>query len=281
MTAQLSDAALENLLAFWAEAGVDASLEDHPIDRLQQPKRAQVPGPRLVSSTATPTTAVGQMQAGALDAAVQQATELANAAQDLDALATAIARFEGCPLRYQGASQAVFGRGNPQAPVLVVGEGPGAEEDQQGQPFVGAAGRLLDRMLAAADLTAQVFITNTVYWRPPGNRTPTAEEQAVCMPFLSRTLALIQPQLVLLLGAAAARSVLRTETGITRLRGQWGEWRLPEGGLQVPVMPTLHPAFLLRQPQAKRMVWQDLLSLNARLKVDADGLKNAEKPSEE
>lgn len=280
MNTPLSNPELENLLAFWAESGVDACLEDHPIDRLQQPRRATVPGPRLVSSTDGPVTAVGQIQGPALDAAVQQATQLAAGAQTLDDLAAAIAGFEGCPLRYQGASQAVFGRGHADAAVLVVGEGPGAEEDQQGRPFVGAAGRLLDKMLAAAGLTDDVFITNTVYWRPPGNRTPTAEEQAVCAPFLNRTLALVQPRLVLLLGAAAARAVLRADTGITRLRGQWGEWRLAEGGVQVSVMPTLHPAFLLRQPQAKRLVWQDLLNLQARLKADPDGLKIAEKSSE-
>jgi uracil-DNA glycosylase, family 4 len=285
MVAMPSDAALENLLAFWAEAGVDACYEDQPVNRLAPPKRAQVPGPRLVSSDgALPAGqkafAPGQISAEALTRAVQDASQRAAAANSLEALAAAIASFEGCPLRDQGATQAVFGRGNPQAPVLIVGEGPGAEEDQQGEPFVGAAGRLLNRMLDAAELSDQVFITNTVYWRPPGNRPPTTEEQAICAPFLNRTLALIQPRAVLLLGAAAARSILRTETGITRLRGQWGEWQLPEGGIRAPVLPTLHPAFLLRQPQAKRMAWQDMLSLKAHLRTDGDGLKIAEKSVE-
>lgn len=266
MVAVHSDPALENLLAFWAEAGVDACYEDHAVNRVAEPRRAQVAPPRLAVQNTPAPSPLGQMSATDLDQAVQQATRLAQAAQTLDDLAAAIGGFEACPLRYQGASQSVFGRGNPQASVLVVGEGPGAEEDQRGEPFVGAAGRLLDRMLAAAGLTDQVFITNTVYWRPPGNRTPGADEQAICAPFVNRTLALIQPRMVLLLGAAAARSILRTETGITRLRGQWGEWRLPEGGVQAPVMPTLHPAFLLRQPQAKRLVWQDLLNLSAQLR---------------
>ena len=159
----------------------------------------------------------------------------------------------------------MFARGDPAAPVLIIGEGPGTEEDAQGAPFVGQAGRLLDRMLEAAGLTDRVFITNTVYWKPPGNRSPTAQEQAVCAPFVDRVCDLMRPRVVLLVGAAAARSVLGSEEGIMRLRGQWKDWHLPEGGFVVPVMPTLHPAFLLRQPQAKRQVWADLLALTARL----------------
>ena len=134
-----------------------------------------------------------------------------------------------------------------------------------GQPFVGKAGKLLDRMLAAAGLTGKVFITNTVFWRPPGNRTPTPQEQAVCAPFVERAFALLQPRAVLLLGAASAKSVLQTEEGIMKIRGQWREWRLNEGAVSAPVVPTLHPAFLLRQPQAKRLVWGDLLALSARM----------------
>ena len=158
---------------------------------------------------------------------------------------------------------------------MVIGEGPGADEDRLGQPFVGRAGKLLDRMLAAAGLTDKVFITNTVFWRPPGNRTPTPQEQAVCAPFVERAFALLQPKAVLLLGAAAAKSVLQTEDGIMKMRGQWREWRLAEGGVSAPALPTLHPAFLLRQPQAKRQVWADMLELAARL----DGQEKAQNPS--
>jgi uracil-DNA glycosylase family 4 len=164
-----------------------------------------------------------------------------------------------------GAKQAVFCRGNSEAEVLIIGEGPGAEEDERGQPFIGKAGQLLDRMLAEAGLEGRVFITNTVFWRPPGNRTPTAAEQSVCAPFVERAFALLQPKAVLLLGAAAARSVLTTDEGIMRMRGQWREWRLAEGAVSAPALPTLHPAFLLRQPIAKRDVWADLLSLASRI----------------
>ena len=120
-------------------------------------------------------------------------------------------------------------------------------------------------IVARPDRTGKVFITNTVFWRPPGNRTPTPQEQAVCAPFVERAFALLQPKAVLLLGAASAKSVLQTDEGIMKIRGQWREWRLNEGAVSAPVVPTLHPAFLLRQPQAKRLVWGDLLALSARL----------------
>lgn len=252
--------ALEAFLAFWAEAGVDTAYEDAPVDRMAAPAP---PPPVPVRPTAPATLAT----AGSADpaSAATEARALAAACADLDALAAAIAAFDGCPLKGMGARQAVFSRGRPDAPLMIIGEGPGAEEDARGQPFVGRAGQLLDRMLAAAGLADQVFITNTVFWRPPGNRTPSPDEQRVCAPFVERAFALVRPKAVLLLGAAAARSVLRAEEGVMKLRGQWRDWRLPEGAIEAPVMTTLHPAFLLRQPQAKGAVWADLLEVAARL----------------
>ena len=259
MNAEPSDiAAIESLLAFWADAGVDACFEDAPVDR------TYVAPPALKAvARATASVAAAPDAAGAAD----EARRLAAACETMNDLAAAIASFEGCPLRGMGARQSVFARGNPTAPVLIVGEGPGAEEDARGEPFVGKAGQLLDRMLAAAGLTDKVFITNTVFWRPPGNRTPTPAEQAICAPFVERAFAILRPRVVLLLGAAASKSVLQTDEGIMKLRGQWKEWRLPEGDISAPALPTLHPAFLLRQPQAKRAVWADLLSLAARLEA--------------
>jgi DNA polymerase len=256
----LDNTAVESLLAFWRDAGVDACLGDVPVDRtlVAAPPAAKAVARATVSVATTAETGD----------ALAEARRLAGSADSLEALEQAVAGFEGCALKDMGAKQAVFCRGNPQAPVLVIGEAPGAEEDERGQPFIGKAGRLLDRMLAEAGLEGRVFITNTVFWRPPGNRTPTLAEQAVCAPFVERAFALLQPRAVLLLGAAAAKSVLATEEGIMRLRGQWKEWRLAEGGVSAPVMPTLHPAFLLRQPIAKRQVWSDLLALAAR--IDAD-----------
>ena len=159
----------------------------------------------------------------------------------------------------------MFARGAADAPLMVIGEGPGAEEDARGEPFVGRAGQLLDRMLAAAGLTDRVFITNTVFWRPPGNRTPTAQEQAVCQPFVERAIELVKPRMLLLVGAPSTQAMLKREEGILTLRGRWFEWRAEGGGLELPAMPTLHPAFLLRQPGAKKQVWSDLLTLTERL----------------
>jgi DNA polymerase len=159
----------------------------------------------------------------------------------------------------------VFFRGRPDAPIVVIGEGPGAEEDRQGKPFVGRAGQLLDKMLGAAGLSERVFITNTVFWRPPGNRDPSPAEQAVCLPFLERAIALVAPKMLLLVGAPSAKSMLKTEQGILSLRGRWHEWRSSDGALELPALPTLHPAFLLRQPAAKKRAWADLLTLAERL----------------
>lgn len=245
----------ESLLAFWRDAGVEACYEDGPVDRTYV-------APLALKAVAKATASVTPAAIDHGDA-LSDARRLAAGADTLEALAQAVAIFEGCPLRGMGATKSVFGRGDANAPILIIGEGPGAEEDAQGEPFVGKAGQLLDRMLAAADLSGKVFITNTVFWRPPGNRTPTPQEQAVCAPFVQRAFAIMQPKAVLLLGAAAAKSVLQTDEGIMRLRGQWKTWRLAEGDVSVPALPTLHPAFLLRQPQAKRQVWADILALAA------------------
>jgi DNA polymerase len=148
---------------------------------------------------------------------------------------------------------------------MAIGEGPGGEEDQQGAPFVGRAGKLLDLMLGAAGLHDRVFITNTVFWRPPGNRTPTLSEQSVCEPFLERAIQLVRPKILLLVGGASAKFMLKKDEGILSLRGRWHEWRAPSAELVLPALPTLHPAFLLRQPAAKKRAWSDLLTLAERL----------------
>ncbi|MFC0632976.1 uracil-DNA glycosylase [Brevundimonas balnearis] len=258
--------ALEAFLAFWADAGVEAAYDDAPIDRTIQ---IAPPPPAPVTARPTPVATLAAAGVPDADEAAAEARRLAAACDDLEALKAAIAGFEGCPLKLMGARQAVFARGRPDAPLLLIGEGPGAEEDAQGLPFVGRAGRLLDLMLEAAGLKDQVLITNTVFWRPPGNRTPSPDEQRVCAPFVERTFALVRPRAVLLLGAAAARSVLKTDDGVMKLRGRWRDWRLPEGGpdgmIEAPVMTTLHPAFLLRQPQAKAAAWADVLEVAAKL----------------
>ena len=148
---------------------------------------------------------------------------------------------------------------------MVIGEAPGADEDMQGAPFVGRAGKLLDRMLAAAGLEGRVFITNTVFWRPPGNRNPTPAEQLLCAPFLERAIALVQPRLLVLAGGAAAKALLQRPEGILALRGRWFDWTSSDETIALPALPTLHPAFLLRQPAAKKRAWADLMLLAERL----------------
>jgi len=265
MSALIDQRAAESLLAFWAEGGVDALYGEAPFDRLAEGAERLKAKARPPAPAPTPLKAVRSAASPDIGAALAQAKDMAAAATTLEALAEAISKFEGCPLRYEGARQAVFARGAADAPVMIIGEGPGAEEDSMGQPFVGRAGKLLDRMLAAASLTDRVFITNTVFWRPPGNRNPTPSEQAVCAPFVERAIALVDPKYLLLVGGASAKSVLKRDEGILSLRGRWFEWKSADEALEKPALPTLHPAFLLRQPAAKKRAWQDLLTLTERL----------------
>lgn len=253
----------ESLLAFWADGGVDAMLLDDPVDRIAAGR--VLPPQRVAAPTSVAPTRTAPRRPDVSDAVVK-AQALASSAQNLDALVAAIAEFDGCPLRFDGAaSQAVIYRGSASAPLMVIGEAPGADEDALGQPFVGRAGKLLDRMLSAAGLADRVLITNTVFWHPPGNRTPTPEEQAVCAPFLERLIALVGPRLLLLAGGAPTKSLLKRDDGILSLRGRWIDWTSADGAMIRPALPTLHPAFLLRQPPAKKHAWSDLLTLTERL----------------
>jgi DNA polymerase len=254
----------ESLLAFWVDGGVDAMLLEDPVDRIAAGRI--LPPIRVAAPvTAAPAARAAPRQPD-VSAAAAKAQALARAAPDLDALIAAIAAFEDCPLRFENsATQAVIYRGVVPAPLMIIGEAPGADEDAAGQPFVGRAGKLLDRMLAAAGLQDRVLITNTVFWRTPGNRTPTPAEQAVCAPFVERLIALARPQLLLLAGGAPAKALLKRDEGILSLRGRWHDWTSADGTLTLPALPTLHPAFLLRQPGAKKHAWADLLALTDRL----------------
>lgn len=176
----------------------------------------------------------------------------------LDSLYTAIRAYEGCTLK-SAATNTVIGDGNPRAGIVLIGEAPGAEEDRQGKPFVGRSGKLLDQMLAAIGLSRQtVYITNTVFWRPPDNRTPTPAEVASCRPFLDRHLSLLQPKLLLLVGGTAAKTVLNTDDGIGKLRRRWHPVANPYMAAPLLALPTFHPAYLLRNPPAKKDAWEDL-----------------------
>jgi DNA polymerase len=197
------------------------------------------------------------------DAAQASARNDAAACVTLDALGEALSRFEGCALKAT-AKNLCFYRGAVQARLMLIGEAPGRDEDLEGRPFVGRAGQLLDKMLAAAGVGENdVHITNIVYWRPPGNRTPTPQEALVCRPFLERQIELVAPDTIVALGGAAAKHLLGVEDGIMRLRGKWREVEL--GGKRRRLMATLHPAYLLRTPAQKRLAWRDLLEVTANL----------------
>ncbi|CAO3440493.1 uracil-DNA glycosylase [Azospirillum endophyticum] len=205
---------------------------------------------------------------GASEAGIQ-ARARAREAQTLEALEAALRSFDGCPLKAT-AMNTVFADGNPQASVMLIGEAPGEDEDRQGKPFVGVSGKLLDRMLAQIGLDrGKVYISNILPWRPPGNRSPTQAEVAACLPFLERHVELVRPKLLVALGGVSAKTLLNRAEGITRLRGQWRSY---EGaGTPIPLMPMLHPAYLLRNPIAKREAWRDMLALQQR--ISEEGLK--------
>ena len=231
-----------------------------------QPERS-APGAAATARPPAPamTAPVRKYATAAPDVAVGAARAAARTAASLDDLQKALETFDGCGLKAT-AKNLCFYRGAAQAPVLIIGEAPGRDEDIEGRPFVGRAGQLLDRMIAAAGWTeTDVHITNIVYWRPPGNRTPTPQEAEVCRPFLERQIELVAPRVLLLMGGSAAKQILRTDEGILKMRGRWQT--LEFGNLKVPVIATLHPAYLLRTPIAKRQAWRDILSVNEALKA--------------
>ena len=273
-----------DVLRFYVEAGVDVALSEEPIDRFalsQAPAtehlhRPATPPPRPSVQTLPETTQLPSSEgrwapppeprqftppnlAVPSEAAIMAAREAAAQAQSLDELRATLETFEGCNLRFT-ATKLVFADGNPEARVMFVGEAPGMEEDLQGLPFVGRSGKLLDRMIAAIGLDRKsAYIANVIPWRPPGNRTPTPQETEICRPFVERQIALVDPDFLILLGGASAKQILQTNEGILRLRGQWRSYDTGVRGIRA--MATLHPAYLLRQPLQKKLVWRDLLGL--------------------
>jgi uracil-DNA glycosylase family 4 len=250
---------------YWLAAiGVDeiiaSTSQDHFAVRLppeSAPLTAGSPAVATVSPTQFSRPPVAPLPTPGL---FQAMPDLANITT-LAALRAAMEAFEACPLKAT-AMHLVFADGNPRARVMLVGEAPGADEDRQGKPFVGLSGQLLDRMLTAIGLDREtVYISNILPWRPPGNRTPTAQEVAQCLPFIQRHIALVQPQVLVLLGGIAVKALLETQAGITRIRGQWQTLTVPGLATPLPVLPTYHPAFLLRAPLQKRFAWRDLLAL--------------------
>lgn len=247
------------LLEWQVELGVTDAVLAEPVDRFAHVETRQ----EAEAQTVVRQSVVATIADDGPDA-VAEATRLAQGAQDLPALEDALRNFPHCELR-RGARTCVFSDGNPKARLMIVGEGPGADEDRQGRPFVGKAGQLLDQMFAAIGLSRtssdpkdSLYITNTVPWRPPANREPTPDELAMLRPFLLRHIELAAPEVLVLVGNVACAALLG-KRGITKLRGHWTQAQ----GL--PALPMTHPAYLLRSPEAKREAWADLLSLKARL----------------
>ncbi|MBB1090810.1 uracil-DNA glycosylase [Rhodopseudomonas palustris] len=262
---------LQQLLAFYLEAGVDCALNDEPINRLlddaiavpiqaetseaaprpdTEKIRSLAPRPRAQPAGANPPLP---------EAAIVSAREAAATAPSLDALRSLMEQFDGCALR-STATRLVFADGNPKAGIMLVGEAPGREEDIEGLPFVGRSGKLLDLMLAAIGLDrSKVYIANVIPWRPPGNRTPTPQETQICLPFIRRQIELVDPAILVTLGNPSTQALLSTRDGIMRTRGRWFDYH--NGARTIRALPTLHPAYLLRQPTYKRLAWQDLRAI--------------------
>ena len=245
-------------LAWQVDLGVGDVIGDHPVNRYELIEAA------VVAQVEMPVKAVPVAVAPSGDGAVAAAKAAAGAAGSLRDLRAAMAAFEHCEIK-QGARSLVFGDGNPAARVLILGEAPGSEEDREGRPFVGAAGQLLDKMFAAIGLSRgaedareAVYITNVMPWRPPQNRDPSVEEIAMMRPFAERHIALINPDVIVLMGNTPCAAILG-QRGILKLRGVWAE------ALGKAVLPMAHPAYLLRNPIAKREAWADLLAIKARL----------------
>lgn len=269
--------ALLSALEWHIESGVDEALAEEPVNRCALQK--EPPKTQMIAQTAPAATAMSapnpQPLLGASEA-YQAALALAQQADNLDVLKKAIAEFDGLALK-QTATNMVFCDGNPAAPVMLVGEAPGADEDRLGRPFVGVSGQLLDVILAAIDRDRKaaepdkaLYISNILNWRPPGNRTPAPGEIEVSLPFIEKHIALVKPKLLILCGGVSAKALLGTTDGISRLRGRWHDYK-PQSpgigeGLSIPAIATYHPAYLLRTPAQKRAVWQDMLCVQQKLR---------------
>ncbi|MEM1138975.1 MAG: uracil-DNA glycosylase family protein [Pseudomonadota bacterium] len=294
MQSTYSSADMRQWLRWYDAMGVDVVVGETPVNRLKRAEEAgggTAPTPNAPTSPGTqgqsppqghpshpaplpasPSQAASpaRPQGGVVphNETVENARALAASAASLEDLRKALEAFDGCALKTT-AHTLVFAAGHASARLMVIGEAPGKDEDRQGLPFVGRSGQLLDRMLIAIGLSRSeegdngAYVTNMLPWRPPGNRNPTPEECDLCFPFLERHIDLVDPDLILALGGTAAKYLLKTTTGIMRSRGRWGSLRI--GERSIPVMPTFHPAYLLRQSGQKGLAWQDLLAVRARL----------------
>jgi uracil-DNA glycosylase family 4 len=266
---------VQQLLAFYLEAGVDCALGDAPVDRLAEPDSVPVAAAPRVIAPPRPSREIPAAMAAAPradvalapDEAISSAREAARTAPSLEALRALLENFDGCALKHT-ATRLVFADGNPQARVMFVGEAPGRDEDIEGLPFVGRSGKLLDRMIATIGLDrSKAYIANVIPWRPPGNRTPTPQETQICLPFIRRQIELVNPDVLVTLGNPSTQTLLSTRDGIMKTRGKWFDY--DTGTRTIRAIATFHPAYLLRSPSYKRMTWQDLRAIAKALENQA------------
>ena len=258
--------ALIHALQWHIDAGADEALADAPVDATAMPALgALIPDAPLSEK---PAAAAPATSPGGAASAILEAQKIAAAAASLDELRAALAAFDGLAIK-KTATQMVFSDGNPAAPVMLVGEAPGADEDRLGRPFVGISGQLLDRMLAAIglDRASNAYITNVINWRPPGNRAPSDSEIALSMPFVERHIELVNPAILVFVGGVSTKALMNTAQGITRLRGRWTDYQTAHMASPVPAMPLFHPAYLLRSPAQKALAWADLLAIRDRART--------------
>ena len=271
----LPSSAEQALLAWYVAIGADEAVEPEARDRLRPPPDRQgrsplrAKGAEATAAVAAPAIRMAPPAAKPADAAGAEAVAAARvaaaAAGSLAELEATVRAFTGCALKAT-AQRTVFADGNPAADLMIIGEGPGGEEDRLGLPFVGPSGKLLDRMLGAIGRDrSSAYISNVVFWRPPGNRKPSPVELAQCLPFVERHIALAAPRVLLLAGDTAARALLQRSEGITRLRGRWCDYRPAPEAPNIPTLPSYHPSYLLRSPGQKRDSWRDFLALQVKL----------------
>ena len=258
---------IQQLLAFYLEAGVDCALAEEPVNRLSDSDLvsgpSEIPAPREIAPPSpvriSPVAVARGEPAPLPQAAIMSAREAARTASSLEVLRAMLETFDGCALK-STATRLVFADGNPQARIMFVGEAPGREEDIEGLPFVGRSGKLLDRMIAATGLDrSSAYIANVIPWRPPGNRTPTPQETQICLPFIQRQIELVDPDILVTLGNPSTQTLLSTREGIMKTRGRW--FNYDTGTRVIRAIATFHPAYLLRSPSYKRLSWQDLRAI--------------------
>ncbi len=254
-----------DLLDFYREMGVDALMGEAPVDRFagNAMLAPAAEGKKAVEPPRAPETKIAPAIVPSPDTAALEARDAVANITTLEQLRAALDKFNGCALKAT-ATQLVFADGNPRAKLMLVGEAPGRDEDIEGLPFVGRSGKLLDLMLTAIGLDrTKVYIANIIPWRPPGNRTPTPQESAICLPFIRKQIELVDPDVLVCLGGPSATTLLNIKEGITKSRGRW--LNFDTGKREIRALATFHPAFLLRSPLQKRLAWRDFLAVKKAL----------------